>query len=116
VAVDVLLFDGRDLVSWCLDRSEDSSLSLGRNHSEDVSSVAKAVGLYKTFQSTGGAVAWRINALGYAPLTQFAINWGLIGGALLCAIPAVWSITPVPPPTYGLSTSEQKEKEAAPGQ
>lgn len=43
-------------------------------------STAKAgvlVGAYKTFQSTGGAMAWRINALHKKPMTQLAMNWGL---------------------------------------
>ncbi|KAF8896027.1 major facilitator superfamily domain-containing protein [Infundibulicybe gibba] len=58
--------------------------------------AAKFVGLYKTFQATGGAVAWRINALGFSPLRQLTINWALLGGALLFAIPTVLSITPSP--------------------
>ncbi|EKM79019.1 hypothetical protein AGABI1DRAFT_121334 [Agaricus bisporus var. burnettii JB137-S8] len=63
---------------------------------ETPAAAAKFVGLYKTFQATGGAVAWRINALKYPPLTQFAINWGLFGGALLIALPTVLSITASP--------------------
>ncbi|KAF8625232.1 hypothetical protein AX17_006898 [Amanita inopinata Kibby_2008] len=58
--------------------------------------AAKFVGLYKTFQATGGAIAWRINALKYPPLTQLAINWGLLGGALIVAIPTILAITPSP--------------------
>ncbi|KAF8072264.1 major facilitator superfamily domain-containing protein [Lyophyllum atratum] len=58
--------------------------------------AAKYVGLYKTFQATGGAVAWRINALKYPPITQLTINWALLGASLLIAIPAVLAITPSP--------------------
>ncbi|KAF9459956.1 major facilitator superfamily domain-containing protein [Collybia nuda] len=63
---------------------------------ETPQTAAKFVGLYKTFQATGGAVAWRINALSYPALVQLTINWALLGGALLIAIPAVLSITPSP--------------------
>ncbi|KAG6832737.1 hypothetical protein H0H87_000586 [Tephrocybe sp. NHM501043] len=58
--------------------------------------AAKYVGLYKTFQATGGAVAWRINALKYKAITQLTINWALLGAALVIAIPAVLAITPSP--------------------
>ncbi|KAF8977130.1 hypothetical protein BDQ17DRAFT_1339332, partial [Cyathus striatus] len=58
--------------------------------------AAKFVGLYKTFQAAGGAVAWRINALAYPPLTQLSINWALLGAALIVAIPTVLSITRSP--------------------
>jgi len=58
--------------------------------------AAKFVGLYKTFQATGGAVAWRINALHYRPITQLKINWILFGSALIIAIPTVLAITPSP--------------------
>ncbi|KAG6809032.1 hypothetical protein H0H92_001876 [Tricholoma furcatifolium] len=58
--------------------------------------AAKYVGLYKTFQATGGAVAWRINALKYKAMTQLTINWALLGASLVIAIPAVLAITPSP--------------------
>lgn len=43
--------------------------------------------------STGGAMAWRINALHEPQMTQLAMNWGLSIGALVIAIPTVWTIT-----------------------
>jgi hypothetical protein len=55
--------------------------------------AAVLVGAYKTFQATGGAMAWRINALNRPALTQLGINWGLSIGALLIAIPMVWTVT-----------------------
>ncbi|KAG6873486.1 hypothetical protein C0995_015189 [Termitomyces sp. Mi166 len=58
--------------------------------------AAKYVGLYKTFQAIGGAVAWRINALKYKAITQLTINWALLGTSLVVAIPAVFAITPSP--------------------
>ncbi|KAG6833992.1 hypothetical protein H0H93_012719, partial [Arthromyces matolae] len=58
--------------------------------------AAKYVGLYKTFQAAGGAVAWRINALKYKAITQLTINWALLGASLVIAIPTVLAITPSP--------------------
>ncbi|KAG6877162.1 hypothetical protein C0993_009767 [Termitomyces sp. T159_Od127] len=58
--------------------------------------AAKYVGLYKTFQAVGGAVAWRINALNYKAITQLIINWALLGASLVIAIPTVLTITPSP--------------------
>ncbi|EEA26296.1 hypothetical protein TMatcc_005438 [Talaromyces marneffei ATCC 18224] len=55
--------------------------------------TAILVGAYKTFQSTGGAMAWRINALKKPAMTQFAMDWGLCIGSLLIVIPTVWAIT-----------------------
>lgn len=66
--------------------------------------------VFKTAQAAGGAVAWRINALACTfssvmitsylftthvdpALVELTINWGLLGGALLFAIPTVLSIT-----------------------
>ncbi|KAL4738522.1 major facilitator superfamily domain-containing protein [Aspergillus similis] len=55
--------------------------------------AAVLVGAYKTFQSTGGAMAWRINALHKPAMTQFAMDWGLCMGSLVVAIPAVLAVT-----------------------
>ncbi|KMU76694.1 hypothetical protein CISG_05837 [Coccidioides immitis RMSCC 3703] len=55
--------------------------------------TAVLVGAYKTFQAAGGAMAWRINALHKPPMTQLAMDWGLCIGALVLAIPTVWSVT-----------------------
>ncbi|KAI1976980.1 hypothetical protein LOZ53_002035 [Ophidiomyces ophidiicola] len=55
--------------------------------------TAVLVGAYKTFQAAGGAIAWRINALHKPPMTQLAMDWGLCIGALVIAIPTVWSVT-----------------------
>ncbi|EXJ96523.1 hypothetical protein A1O1_01649 [Capronia coronata CBS 617.96] len=57
------------------------------------SRAAVLVGAYKTFQSTGGAMAWRINALKKTPMTQLAMNWGLSMGALVVVLPAIWTVT-----------------------
>ena len=55
--------------------------------------TAILVGAYKTFQSAGGAMAWRINALGKPAMTQFAMDWGLCMGSLVIGIPAVLAVT-----------------------
>ncbi len=87
--------------------------------------------MYKTFQATGGAVAWRINALhcelsqlwycypqnkptsllSDRPITQLKINWVLFGSALVIALPTVLAITPSPahdPVVVGGSGSEDE--------
>jgi hypothetical protein len=55
--------------------------------------AAITVGAYKTFQATGGAMAWRINALKKPAMTQFAMDWGLCMGSLIIAIPTVLAVT-----------------------
>ncbi|CAK7208041.1 hypothetical protein SEUCBS139899_010875 [Sporothrix eucalyptigena] len=55
--------------------------------------AAILVGAYKTFQSTGGAMAWRINALGKSGMTQFIMDWALCIGSLVIVLPTVWTVT-----------------------
>ncbi|VUC35950.1 unnamed protein product [Clonostachys rosea] len=55
--------------------------------------AAVLVGTYKTFQATGGAMAWRVNALGASGRTQLGMNWGLCIGALCVSLPAVWTVS-----------------------
>lgn len=55
--------------------------------------AAILVGAYKTFQSVGGAMAWRLDAMGKSPMLQFAVDWGLCMGSLVIAIPAVLAVT-----------------------
>ncbi|KAJ5987768.1 MFS general substrate transporter [Penicillium waksmanii] len=62
-----------------------------RSNSPAVTAVL--VGAYKTFQSAGGAMAWRINAMGKPAMTQFALDWGLCMGSLVIAIPTVLAVT-----------------------
>ncbi|KIN05072.1 hypothetical protein OIDMADRAFT_101891 [Oidiodendron maius Zn] len=61
--------------------------------SNSTARAAVLVGAYKTFQATGGAMAWRINALHVAPMSQLAMNWGLSIGSLLIVLPTVWTVT-----------------------
>jgi MFS family permease len=62
-----------------------------RSNSPAVTAVL--VGAYKTFQSVGGAMAWRVNALKAPAMTQFAMDWGLCMAALVVAIPSVLAVT-----------------------
>lgn len=55
--------------------------------------TAILVGAYKAFQSVGAAMAWRINALGVSPLTQFSVIWSLCMGSLVITIPTVLAVT-----------------------
>jgi hypothetical protein len=55
--------------------------------------AAILVASYKTFQATGAAMAWRITALGKPMMTQFAMDWGLCIGALIIALPTVWTVS-----------------------
>lgn len=55
--------------------------------------AARFVGVYKSLQCVGGAIAFRLTASHVSAMRQFAANWGVIGGALLCALPAVFRIT-----------------------
>ena len=55
--------------------------------------AAVLVGAYKTFQATGGAMAWRVNALAVSGRTQLGMNWGLCIGSLIIALPTVWTVS-----------------------
>lgn len=55
--------------------------------------AAVLVGAYKTFQATGGAMAWRVNALGTSGRAQLGMNWGLCIGSLVVALPTVWTVS-----------------------
>ncbi|PGH01138.1 hypothetical protein AJ79_08009 [Helicocarpus griseus UAMH5409] len=61
--------------------------------SNSASITAILVGAYKTFQATGGAMAWRVNAIHASPMSQLGMDWGLCIGALVVAIPSVLSVT-----------------------
>ncbi|KAI0391191.1 putative MFS transporter [Xylariaceae sp. FL0594] len=61
--------------------------------SNSTARAAVLVGAYKTFQATGGAMAWRINALHKSPLTQLGMNWGLCIGSLVVVLPTVWTVS-----------------------
>lgn len=61
--------------------------------SNSTSRAAVLVGAYKTFQATGGAMAWRVNAIGASGMTQLAMNWGLCVGSLVIVAPTVWTVS-----------------------
>lgn len=74
--------------------------------------AAVLVGAYKTFQATGGAMAWRISALRKAPMVQLGMNWGLCIGALMLAVPTVWSVTLTTKTSAEEDGIEMEKKEA----
>jgi hypothetical protein len=51
--------------------------------------LANFAGFYKGIQSAGGAITWRIDALGIAYMDYFASCWALLAGSLLCALPVI---------------------------
>lgn len=55
--------------------------------------TAVLVGAYKTFQAAGGAMAWRISALNKPAMAQLGMNWGMCIGALIIAMPTIWTVT-----------------------
>ena len=52
--------------------------------------LANFAGFYKGIQSAGGAIAPVLDSHHVAYMTQFAVNWALLGGSLLIAAPVVW--------------------------
>lgn len=52
--------------------------------------LALYAGFYKAIQSAGAAVVWRLDNLGTSYMTMMALNWGLLGGSLLLALPVVY--------------------------
>lgn len=52
--------------------------------------TANFAGFYKGIQSAGAAIAWRIDAMDYPYLTQFAITWSLLAGSLVVAAPVIF--------------------------
>ena len=83
------------------------------SESNSTARAAILVGAYKTFQATGGAMAWRINALHVSSMTQFAMNWGLSMGALLIVLPTVWTVTETTTVQGAATPDLPSEKEVA---
>jgi len=48
---------------------------------------ARYVGLYKSMQSAGAAVAWKLNAMPISYTLEFGLNWGIMGGSLIVLAP-----------------------------
>ncbi|KIJ50126.1 hypothetical protein M422DRAFT_160013, partial [Sphaerobolus stellatus SS14] len=76
--------------------------------SNDPYTIARYVVLYKMFQASGGAMAWRINALHKPAMTQFAMSWGLLAAALIIAFPALWTIKDTTEPEDDEVMKDQK--------
>lgn len=55
--------------------------------------LANFAGFYKGIQSAGSAITWAIDDKGIQYMTSFAINWGLLAGSLLIALPVIlWRV------------------------
>lgn len=51
--------------------------------------TANYVGFYKGLQSAGAAVMWSLDSNKLSFMGEFASNWGLLLGSLVCALPVV---------------------------
>jgi hypothetical protein len=51
---------------------------------------ANYVGFYKGIQSAGAAVMWSLDSRKIPFINEFASNWGLLMGSLLCAAPVIF--------------------------
>lgn len=60
--------------------------------SNSTSRAAVLVGMYKTLQSAGAAVTWRLNAVHLAPMKQLGMDWGLCIGSLIVVLPMVLTV------------------------
>lgn len=61
-----------------------------QSHSPTVNAVI--VGAYSALKPAGGSMAWRINAEGASPRSQFYMNWGMTAGSVLFALPSVLAV------------------------
>ncbi|KDO24145.1 hypothetical protein SPRG_10572 [Saprolegnia parasitica CBS 223.65] len=59
----------------------------------DASELARIVGLYKAFQSAGGAISWKVDVAGSGLMLQLGLNWGLMLLALLCMVLVARNLT-----------------------
>jgi hypothetical protein len=59
--------------------------------SNDPRKLAYFAGFYKSIQSAGAAVAWRIDALKAPYQAMFGSSWGLCAAGLIFALPVVWA-------------------------
>ncbi|QKX60281.1 uncharacterized protein TRUGW13939_07424 [Talaromyces rugulosus] len=51
--------------------------------------TANYVGFYKGLQSAGAAVMWSLDSKHTSYMGEFASNWGLLLGSLVCALPVI---------------------------
>lgn len=52
--------------------------------------LANLAGFYKGLQSAGAAVMWSLDRDKLPYMAEFASNWGLLCGSILCAAPVVF--------------------------
>lgn len=51
--------------------------------------TANYVGFYKGLQSAGAAIMWSLDSHKTSFMSEFASNWALLLGSLLCALPVI---------------------------
>ncbi|KAG2145806.1 MFS general substrate transporter [Suillus clintonianus] len=58
--------------------------------SNDPAKLAVFAGFYKCFQSSGSAIAWRLDALRRPYMNIFVSTWVLVAAGMMCAFPLVY--------------------------
>lgn len=76
--------------------------------------AARFVGVYKSMQCVGGAIAFRLTANHLSERKQFISNWAIVAGALVCALPAVLKVTePTEMEARGEFLSQEEDRPGA---
>jgi MFS family permease len=77
--------------------------------------LANFAGFYKGIQSAGAAITWRLDDIGTSYMTMFAINWGLLAGSLLIALPVIlWKVEDSTSIEKDLAFTDETIEEVAP--
>ncbi|OAA53491.1 Glycoside hydrolase, superfamily [Niveomyces insectorum RCEF 264] len=72
--------------------------------------LALYTGVYKSVQSAGNAIVYRLDALTVPYMAMFGIAWGLLLGGLVCAFPLIWfKVTDHTQLSSDLAFSDEKE-------
>lgn len=77
-----------------------------QSHNPVVNAVI--VGAYSALKPAGGAMAWKVNAVGVSAMKQFAMNWGMTIGSLLVAIPSVLTLHKTEPASEVVDEIKEK--------
>ncbi|KAK2797325.1 hypothetical protein FQN50_009220 [Emmonsiellopsis sp. PD_5] len=77
--------------------------------------LANFAGFYKGLQSVGSAVTWQIDDQKVSFMATFGINWGLLCGSMLIALPVIlWKIKDTVDIEEDLKFSDETLEEVAP--
>ena len=76
--------------------------------------LANFAGFYKGIQSAGGAITWALDDRKTEFMTMFAINWGLLAGSLLIALPVIlWKVKDTTPLEEDIKFTDETIAEVA---